>query len=789
MRNTRAHVGAMAAGWALAVVGASLGGLHAQTKQDTPISVNGGSTTDRVEPDEPIELEEIVVSSRRQIGSVIGDIEPELQLSARDIRNLGVSNVAELISALGSQLGSGRSAGGGRPIVLLNGVRVASFREIRDLPSEAILRSDILPEEVALKYGYAPTQRVLNIVLRPRFRAITLEADAGGRSAGGRRTDELEASWLRLRDPLRWQLEGAQSQSDALLEASDPTRSLLPELRTRALNTVVGRPLMEGWSGTLSASIDERESTRRLGLVKDQRVTRENDLQQLRGSGQLQGAWAGWRITASLNAEREQNESRTRAGEQLSASSESTNQTLDADVLLSGSAGDLPAGASSVNVRMGYGERRIRATTSALTRLLTRERQDLRASIDLPIWEGSNPESTRRSLSLNINGAMENLSDFDQLHVVGAGLNARVADEWRVLLSLTQEENAPAMTELGAPEVRTPAVRSFDFLRNETVFVTRIDGGNADLLASETRTIKAGINGKPLKDIDLDFGIEYLQIDSDRLIGDLPLATAVTSLAFSERFERDEDGRLTVIDARPLNLGDRQRREWRWTANLRRPWGPQLEPPARGRGRPDPARFRAFARQGSWQLALTHTLRQRDSVRLNTPNRSVLDLLDGDLLFNDRGSTQQEMELRLSGARNGYGGRLNARWQQGTRVNTGLIVSAEQPDPQGLRFADLTTVDLRLFADLGLQSFASGRDWLRGARVVVRIDNVFDQRQSVTDSAGLTPANYRPELLDPLGRYIELSVRKLFVPFRPTARPRTEPESTETSRTAPPVPR
>ena len=81
-------------------------------------------------------LQEVIVSSRRQPGSVIGDIEPELQLSARDIRNLGVSNVSELIAALGSQLGSGRAGAGGRPIVLLNGVRIASFREIRDLPSD-----------------------------------------------------------------------------------------------------------------------------------------------------------------------------------------------------------------------------------------------------------------------------------------------------------------------------------------------------------------------------------------------------------------------------------------------------------------------------------------------------------------------------------------------------------------------------------------------------------------------------------------------------------------------------
>ena len=40
---------------------------------------------------------------------------------------------------------------------------------------EAILRADILPEEVALKYGYPADQRVMNLVLRPRFRAIIAE--------------------------------------------------------------------------------------------------------------------------------------------------------------------------------------------------------------------------------------------------------------------------------------------------------------------------------------------------------------------------------------------------------------------------------------------------------------------------------------------------------------------------------------------------------------------------------------------------------------------------------------
>ena len=58
-------------------------------------------------------LEEIVVTSRREPGAVIGDITPEFQLSAQEIRALGVGSVSELLVALGPQLGSNRGRGGG----------------------------------------------------------------------------------------------------------------------------------------------------------------------------------------------------------------------------------------------------------------------------------------------------------------------------------------------------------------------------------------------------------------------------------------------------------------------------------------------------------------------------------------------------------------------------------------------------------------------------------------------------------------------------------------------------
>ncbi|MFX5252973.1 hypothetical protein ABTD06_19685, partial [Acinetobacter baumannii] len=80
-----------------------------------------------------------------------GDIPPEQQLGPADIRSYGVNSVAELLTELAPQTYSGRG-GGGAPVVLLNGKRISGFQEIRDLPTEAIARVDILPEEVALKY-------------------------------------------------------------------------------------------------------------------------------------------------------------------------------------------------------------------------------------------------------------------------------------------------------------------------------------------------------------------------------------------------------------------------------------------------------------------------------------------------------------------------------------------------------------------------------------------------------------------------------------------------------------
>ena len=81
---------------------------------------------------------EIVVTAERIRGSVDTDVPPVEELNEADITALGASSLTDLVAAVAPQANSGRGRGGGMPIILLNGQRVSGFRELRDLPPEAI---------------------------------------------------------------------------------------------------------------------------------------------------------------------------------------------------------------------------------------------------------------------------------------------------------------------------------------------------------------------------------------------------------------------------------------------------------------------------------------------------------------------------------------------------------------------------------------------------------------------------------------------------------------------------
>jgi iron complex outermembrane recepter protein len=89
--------------------------------------------------------------------------------------------------------------------------------------------------------------------------------------------------------------------------------------------------------------------------------------------------------------------------------------------------------------------------------------------------------------------------------------------------------------------------------------------------------------------------------------------------------------------------------------------------------------------------------------------------------------------------------------------------SGATQSPDDLFFSGLTTINLRLFADLGQRPALVRRArFLRGMRVSLAINNIADTRLTVRDRSGTTPLGYQRDQLDPLGRSVTVSLRKLF---------------------------
>ncbi|MCI3133530.1 TonB-dependent receptor, partial [Phenylobacterium aquaticum] len=164
--------------------------------------------------------------------------------------------------------------------------------------------------------------------------------------------------------------------------------------------------------------------------------------------------------------------------------------------------------------------------------------------------------------------------------------------------------------------------------------------------------------------------------------------------------------------------------------------------------------FGGGPRGGVFQIGLYHTVAFKDEVTIR-PGLPKLDLLDGGAIGAGGGSPRNQVDLQANYTRGGLGVAMNAKWQEGTRIDGATVAD-------NLDFSDLTTVNVRLFADLGLQPWARTHKWLRGARATLAVDNLFDAHQNVRSAAGVTPISYQPDLLDPVGRSVRLTVRKLF---------------------------
>ena len=799
----------------------------------------------------------IVITGSKPRGSAVGDIPPENTLDARDVRATGATNINELLDAIAPQIGSVQGRGGERPVLLLNGQRISSFRELRDIPTEAIERVEILPEEVALKYGYRADQKVVNIVLRQRFRSTTALVGLGGATEGHYVNGNADLTRLMIqrngRTTFNLHAEGntmlTEAERNIILTETPPAgatteqelaaRSLIGTKRDIRGSTTLNRNLSTNVSGTLNAELEHTDGRSLVGLnptlLDPLARNTSTDTAHLGGvlNGQTKSQWH-WTVTS--NADLAGTSTRTDRDDPLFPRERTHETTFSGDLTgtANGTLFKLPAGNATTTVKVGgttehlSSSRTQPAATSSNS--LSRTTEEGSVNLDLPISRRGRAFSALGNLTVNGNAEVDHLSDFGTLTVLGAGVNFSPVERLNFITSWTREEGAPTINQLGDPVLTTPNSRVFDFVTGQTVLVTAITGGNPNLKSDRRTVVKLSGNWQPFENTDLRLRADYVHQTIERPISNLSV-TAGLETAFPGRFVRDASGQLVSVDLRPVNFDESKRDSLRIGFDFTKPLKSRRPSQAvidqmraqfgfGGRGGGQGGRqggAQASGQQGTQggtagsttaqnapatgaqpqggsgggfggggrgfggrrgggffggaggnqnrgriNFSLTDTITFVDEVRV-APGGPVLDFVHGDPTGSGGGTPRHNVQAQLGWFNNGLGARLGANWRSGTTVNslTG----------DNLHFASYGTFDLRLFANPGdIPEVVVKHPWLRGTQVRFEVTNIFDARPKVHDAAGNVPLNYQPDLLDPLGRTVMISFRKLFLPSPATFR-------------------
>ena len=741
---------------------------------------------------------DVVVSAKRPRGSVIGDLPPERTFRALDLKAFGANNIEELLETLGPQVSSDRGREDRGPVVLLNGRRVSSLAEIAQIPTEAIERMEVFPEEQALAYGYPADQKVVNVVLFEKFNSTVALATFVAPTDGGRETPGAAVNYLLVKGDMRLNFDGEYSRSSALLESERNVtvapfspdlgnfRTLLPQTERFALNGTVSGHLLDNISSTLNGSFEISTSKSLYGLGLTGPLAGGTETRTAHVGTTHGGRLGRWQWIFTGNYDRASVETVIDAGDpgRTRNRARSVDSLAEADLVVSGALLDLPAGAVSTSVRAGFDLRDFSSNSvvggTGQSFDLSRDGGTIQASLDVPIANRLKDEMAwLGNLSVNANLRLERLSGFGTLRTFGYGLTWSPIPSIDFIASATHEEGAPTVEQLGAPGIVTPNVRTFDFTRRETVDVTRTFGGNPNLRSDDRHVISLGLTARPLAKTDFTISVDYLRTRIDDPIAAFPIATPALEAAFPERFTRDSADRLIGIDARPLNFERSDQEQVRFGLNFTRPLGsvpPELRnvpvrlvqseadiqkrlPPGGTitKAAPgSPAARQAENLASRLYLSVYYTLRLEDEILLRAGG-PTLDLLNGSAVDIRGGRPRHEIEFQAGASKRGLGARLSATWRSGTDVS-GLAGGAGD-----LRFSGYGTVNLNLFADLA-ERFGGPEapDWLKGTRVSLGIVNLLNDRPKVRDRAGAIPINYQGDYLNPIGRVVSLSLRKVF---------------------------
>ncbi len=429
--------------------------------------------------------------------------------------------------------------------------------------------------------------------------------------------------------------------------------------------------------------------------------------------------------------------------------------TLMAKATANGPVVSLPAGDAQITLTGDYA----RSTSNGSVAGASTPTVDLRrvtagtsVNIDLPIASASlGVLDAIGSLSANGTMGVSSVSGYGDLVSSGAGLTWTPFAAVQVTASVNAAQTPPAIGLLTAPVVTVPNAPYFDFVTGNSALVTVITGGNAALAPEQRRIGTVGVSWKPIKAKELRFNLDYLET---RIKGQASYLTGVTpalQAAFSDRFVRNGAGQLTLVDLRPVNLLEEIERKVQAKVSIWTQIGPAPKPPASPITKDAPPPPPPKPRPMLYGFT-TITARIQDRLALQ-PGQPQLDLLGGDTLDGTGGRPRYEAQGNIGGSYGPVQGGFYAMWQAPTRIRSDVASS-------DLRFSVKTFVGL--YATLDVAQLLPQSNWAKKVTLQANVQNILNDRIAVRDRGGNVPYRFQPSFLDPYGRIVRLSVRKLF---------------------------
>ncbi|PAL23153.1 TonB-dependent siderophore receptor [Sphingopyxis sp. GW247-27LB] len=594
---------ATVAGPAMAAAADTLPDAAAVAPTDQPVDADTSVPNDHEGEEEE---GEIVVTAQRLAGQLETDIAADAELDEAAIASYGASSIEELLDALEPMTRSGRGRGGGRPVILVNGRRTSGFGAVRNIPPEAIAKVEVFPEEVALQYGYAATERVVNFVLKPNFRQVSVEAEAGVPTQGGQFKSELEPAFTAIGKNGRLNLNASWEHQTMLLEsersldyedsaegrdlaAGASARSLLPAKDSYVIDGTLVRNIDKVTEASVSLRFDQTDSLSLLGPDTGgpgDPLRRDSRTQNWTSSASVNGMLGDWRWSVTGNyADADTRTFTDRAGGTRDRF-DSSQQSFGANTNFSGSLGEGWAGPLRLSATASYSGLRFDSQSQrgavVTTTDLSRDVPSVFGSLNVPLLDPDYNAGPIR-VSATLSGQVQKPSDFQTLKNWGANLNFVFTDNLSLVASFNSDEEAPSVTQLGAAPLTTEGVTYYDLKTGQTGLITTTTGGNPFLLAERRRDFKLGLNWEVPMVEGLRVSVNYNSNKSYDTANGFPLLTPEIEAAFPDRVTRAPDGTLLAIDQRPVNFDRASNSQIRWGFNFGKSFG-QPEPGARGGG-------------------------------------------------------------------------------------------------------------------------------------------------------------------------------------------------------------